>query len=372
MNVAVGRSIAVGRNVVAQVREKNLSFVAGSLAYYAFVSLIPLLLLLLVVTAFLGGEQFAQQVIDQTQAYLTPEAQELVEQAISDQRGAGSLSVIGFVVLVWGTLKILRALDTAFSQVYGTTGKQSLLEQIGDGLVTLAAIGVAIVATVAAGAAFVFLDVPFIGVLSPVLLIVGLTVAFVPMYYLFPDVDLRLRSAIPGAIVAAVGWTLLQVGFQVYAATAGQDAYGALGAVVMLVTWLYFGGFIILIGAVVNAVLTGHAGRPAPGDARAGIPAVDQDRAERPPEPPAEVAEEPAPAAAGTGRIRDFETGPVGPEATEEASAPTAGVRTPDADVEVANGEGAGRLARLAPYAAIGVGLLLTAVGVLLGLRRRA
>jgi len=47
-------------------------------------------------------------------------------------------------------------------------------------------------------------------------------------------------------VFAAVGWTVLQIGFQLYASNAGQyEAYGAVGAVLLFVTWLYFAGIII-------------------------------------------------------------------------------------------------------------------------------
>nr|WP_276279014.1 YhjD/YihY/BrkB family envelope integrity protein [Halorussus sp. DT72] len=69
-------------------------------------------------------------------------------------------------------------------------------------------------------------------------------------------VEMSVREALPGAVVAGVGWVALQVLFQFYLAHAGQyQAYGVIGAVLLLLTWLYFAGAVVLLGGVVNSVL---------------------------------------------------------------------------------------------------------------------
>ncbi|MUV58229.1 YihY/virulence factor BrkB family protein, partial [Halogeometricum sp. CBA1124] len=53
---------------------------------------------------------------------------------------------------------------------------------------------------------------------------------------------------------------MLEVGFQVYAANAGRyEAYGVIGGVLLLLTWLYFSGLVVLLGAAVNAVLSNRS-----------------------------------------------------------------------------------------------------------------
>lgn len=70
---------------------------------------------------------------------------------------------------------------------------------------------------------------------------------------------MTLRKALPGAAVAAVGWTLLQALFQVYVSmTSGAQLYGVLGGVILLITWLYFGSVVVLLGAATNVVLSGR------------------------------------------------------------------------------------------------------------------
>lgn len=84
-------------------------------------------------------------------------------------------------------------------------------------------------------------------------------IVFLPLYYVMPPVDVSAREALPGTAVAAVGWLVLQFGFQIYVANAGNyQAYGLLGAVLLFQTWLYFASILVLMGAVVNVVLAGR------------------------------------------------------------------------------------------------------------------
>ena len=125
-------------------------------------------------------------------------------------------------------------------------------------LVSIAVSVAAIVAATSVFGAFAG-TVPFLGVLLPLVLAVGLVVAFFPMYYVFPDVAVSPREVLPGVVVAAVGWALLQGLFQIYVAvsTNGGSTDFVTG-IMLLLTWLYFSGVVMLLGAVVNAILGGH------------------------------------------------------------------------------------------------------------------
>ena len=254
------RAGALARRVVAEVRAENVPFMAGSIAYQAFVSLVPLVALVFVAAAVAGDAALADRVIAMTGSFLPPSAQRLLRNYIvGDVDGGSGVSVIGVVTLVWGTLKIFRGLDTAFSEIYDTEARNSLVDQLKDGLVVLVALGAAFGLAVAATTVFAVLNVPFVGLFTPLLLVVGLSVAFLPMYYRFPDVDVTVRQVVPGVVVAAVGWTVLQSLFQVYVAATGKtSAVDVVGAIVLLLTWLYFSGLVLLVGAVVNAVLAGR------------------------------------------------------------------------------------------------------------------
>ncbi|MFD1564831.1 YhjD/YihY/BrkB family envelope integrity protein [Haloarchaeobius amylolyticus] len=260
MGSTVRDAVPFAKSVVTGIQEKNVTFMAASIAYQAFVSLIPLLVLLFFLVSFVGDEGLATQVSATTEGFLPESGQVMLENGIEGDTGSVGTSLIGLVALVWGSLKIFRGLDTAFSEIYASTAENSLVDQVRDGIVVFSVIGVALVAAALTTVVFAFFpSIPFIGVLNPLLLVVGLTVAFLPMYYFFPDIDVSVREVLPGVVVAAVGWAALQSLFQVYVAFSSSSASaGPIGAILLLLTWLYFGGLILLVGAVVNATHSGH------------------------------------------------------------------------------------------------------------------
>lgn len=267
MSVVHGRRLveatSVVRDVIAEVREKNVPFMAGSIAYSAFVSLFPLLLLALLVASALGGRALADLVIQYAGSYLTPSGRRLVTDAILRAGGRAELSILGVLVLGWGVLKVFRGLDTAFSSLYDTDRTNDLADQLRDGVIVLGAITLAVATTFAASAAFALLPwLPFLGIVNPIILVIGLTLAFFPVYYVYPDRDLTPRQVLPGTVFAAVGWAILQAVFQVYVSISSTaELYGVVGAVLLVITWLYFSALVLLLGATVNVILDRHHGQ---------------------------------------------------------------------------------------------------------------
>jgi len=191
---------------------------------------------------------------------LTPAASVLLVDALTSATGRGGATVVGVTLSIWGALKVFRGVDVAFSQIYGTQNVASFLGNLRDALAALVGIGVAL-----AGFAVVASLGAIFGVtvaLSGLALLPILVVAFLPLYYLFPDTEVTVREIVPGTVVAAGGWTVLAMGFGVYASLAGGfQVYGVIGGVLLLVTWFYFAGQILLVGAALNAVLAGAPDR---------------------------------------------------------------------------------------------------------------
>ncbi len=255
-------SIMFVRVVWRRIREENVTFMAGSIAYQAFISLVPLLVLTLFVFSVVGGEQFATRLITIIDTALAPNVSPIVAAAFRLEPTTGT-SIIGMITLLWGSFRIFRGLDTAFSEIYDTHRENTLTRQMTDGAVAIIALLGALFATTLATTIFVGLNVPYIGVLTPFLLVGVLFIAFFPMYWRFPNTDVSIDETVPGALVAAVGWGALQAVFEAYVVVVGQlDTASLLGAILLLLLWLYLDSLILLVGAVVNAVV---ADLPRPG-----------------------------------------------------------------------------------------------------------
>lgn len=259
------RVTSFGRTFVGEVQEKEITFIAASLAYYAFVSLIPLVLLLLVAISVVGGQGMAEDIRNVAGGVLSPSGEGIVTDAIDNQSGAAGATVVSLLALLWSALKVFRGLDTAFSRAYGRRA-DGIVAQLKNGLVTLVAVVLGIVITVGVGAAVALSPVDItvagvsaVAVAGTLATLLGLSLTLLPLYYFLPGGNVTVREAIPGAVFAAVGWTILQIVFRFYTAWAGNyEAYGVLGAVLLLVTLLYFAGMVLLLGVVLNAVRAGR------------------------------------------------------------------------------------------------------------------
>src|SRR5690625_6180499 len=88
--------------------------------------------------------------------------------------------------------------------------------------------------------------------LTALILIVILTILFL----LGPSRKLKLRHALPGAVIATVGWMVTSWGFSFYVSNFGNYSatYGSLGGVIVLVMWVFLTGLILMIGAEINVI----------------------------------------------------------------------------------------------------------------------
>ena len=253
------RVVTLVRAIVHEVRAENLTFMAGSIAYHAFLSLLPILVLVLAAISTFGDQSLVDAFLRLTQSVLTRGAGEVVVDELSATRGSLSASLVGGVVLVWGTLRIFRGLDQAFSDIYESEAANTFVDQIGDGMVVLGTFAVAILCGVVVNSVFPATGDPLLSVVRRVLFVGGLVVTFLPMYYIFPDSDVTVREVVPGVVLAAVGLTVFESVFQFYLSYRNPDEAGVVTGIVLLLTWLYFSGLVILLGAVVNAVLANRS-----------------------------------------------------------------------------------------------------------------
>lgn len=248
------------RYLVATLRENFALLIAGSLAYSAFMSILPLITLTLVVATVFGGQEFVDAAMQFVAQYTPPSLQDLFRQALQNTAGRAAVSLVSLGLILWSALRVFRTLDTSFSMFYNTTGVDGIVGKTRDALLVVGSLFVALVVTVGLGLAASLLPwLPLNGLLAPVVLLVPLVIAFLPMYYVFPDTQVTVREVLPGAVVAAVGWTGLQFGFSLYVTYASQSqVYGTLGAVLLVLTWLYLAGLLLLAGVAVNVVLSGR------------------------------------------------------------------------------------------------------------------
>lgn len=244
------------RAVVHEVRVEKLTFMAGSIAYHAFISILPLLLLVLTLVDRTQNTALRDSIVGVMQAVLTTEASAVIQRGLVE--ADASVSLLGAAFLVWGAMRIFRGLDTAFSDIYETESENSFTDQLGDGVVLLLTVTMAIVAASFIGSRFSVMGTGLVGVILRALVtVVGLFVVFYPMYYIFPDTDVSALEIVPGTAFAAVSITIAQAVFTIF--KSGGSGGNLVASILVLLTWLYVIGLLLLIGVVINAVLSNRS-----------------------------------------------------------------------------------------------------------------
>lgn len=247
--------------MVAIARREQVVLTAGSIAYFTFISLVPLLLLLVTVLSTFRSHALTAWILTRATRALAPRSATVLQEIVFDAATGQPVTVASGVVLLWGALLTFRALNSAFGGIYDTYRESSLLGTAADVLLVLVVVVVSVVALTVAGellSAFVTAD--FWDALWPLLLFGVLATVFFPLYYVLPDVDVTVREALPGAVSAAAAWSVLRVLFGYYASVSSTaEFYGAAGTFLLILVWLYVGGFVLLGGAILNATLAGHA-----------------------------------------------------------------------------------------------------------------
>lgn len=255
----------ISRRAVSGFLNHEALQTAGSMAYFAVLSLFQLLVLGVVVGSYIVGEGEARDfVVDQVQAGSPLDAETVgsIIDSVIESRGAMSIISIGF--LLWSALGIFSALSNGISRVFENAPKRPFLQDklVGlllmglTGLLALASLIIGIVTGILQDAASsVIADLPgggtaiwLIGLLAPLILIF---LAFWVIYKVVPNRPVGWGEVLPGAVVAAVLWTILRFGFTWYATSVANydSAFGPLSTGITLLVFLYFASVIVLLGA---------------------------------------------------------------------------------------------------------------------------
>jgi len=271
---------AVGKAIWAD----NILTIAAAVAYNFFFSIFPLLLFAAPLLALVGNkQQVFNWILDQLAGSVPPAAYTLLKGVAHDivfAPNAPGLVSIGAVLTAYSASNIFGSLMGALNIAYHVKNdrrawwKQRLIQLgmvvIAGGLMAFAAAvmlgGPNIVDTVAR---FTHLNgIAKWGwmVLQYPLAFAFLVAAFWLMYYILPDFPQHKRQILVGAIVAAALWIIATTLFRLYVIkfTTFNKAYGTVGAVLLLLTWMYYSMAVVLAGGELNAELAKGTAEVAP------------------------------------------------------------------------------------------------------------
>jgi YihY family inner membrane protein len=234
---------------------------AALLAFYAFLSLFPLLLVFVTLLGYaVAGDPALRERIIDTVILQFPVAGDQIQRSIRTIEGSGLGLAVGIVGTLWGGLGITQSAQDAMNAVWNVPRKDRpnlwlrLARSLGSLL--LVVVGV-LAATVLAGQGTARAGI--LGRLFPLAgsLLLNLLLLTV-MFQVLTATRVRWRQLLPGAVVGALGWSVLQaVGIWLVdrQLTRANLVYGVFAIVIALLSWLSLSGQLLLYAAEVNVVL---------------------------------------------------------------------------------------------------------------------
>lgn len=252
------RSLAVPAAVVKKFGDDDGGDLASLIAYRAFFSLFPLLLLLTTVLGYVlaGNADLRQEAVDSTLAQFPVIGDQI---KLSSLEGNGIALAVGIVGSLWAGLGVVLATERALDRVWGVArpDRPGFLASRLRALALLFVLGaLTIVSTVASG--LVGGGAGLLGPIAGVVVSIGVNVVvFGAVFTLLGQRSTSLRTLLPGIALAALCWSALQLvgGFFVsHEVRNATPAYGTFALVLGLLVWIQLGATLTVLSAELNVV----------------------------------------------------------------------------------------------------------------------
>lgn len=261
---------AITRDALKLWLDRNAFSHAGSLAFYTLFSLAPVFIIAVSVIGMVLGEQAAQgQIVTQIQDVMGREAALAIEQAVAQSRidASGLLpTLLGVAALIVGATTVFAQMQYSLNSLWGVAARpnrNSIVVWLKRRLLSLAVVlaiafvllvslllGVAVRATLHFTHQFVPAAAALLSGAELLLSWVAISLLFCAIFKILPDVVLKWREVVVGALVTATLFSIGRYGIAVYLAyTATASTYGAAGSVVLILLWVYYSSMILLFGA---------------------------------------------------------------------------------------------------------------------------
>ena len=243
---------------------------AAAIAYFAIFSLFPLTLLSIAIASFSLGPLVDQHAVVQRLEFIAPALGQLLGENIDEViRVRGPITFVAFVSLIWSASNIFNMLTGTLNKIWDIQRGQPIWKRRGLAILfVLTFVGPALFAASIAGSMIATLRawlpepiIPIGGAISFGVAILLDIAFFMTVYTMLPHANATWREILPGAIGAGLLWELAKKAFLFFVSTyisISNLVYGSVAAIIVLLTWAYLSGLILLFGAYLSVAYFKH------------------------------------------------------------------------------------------------------------------
>jgi YihY family inner membrane protein len=249
--------------VIKKYGDDNGGVLASNLAYSAFVSIFPLLLILTTILGLVAAVNptARTQVLDAVAGQVPLIGKTLTGNVQELKRSSIIGLIIGFIGLIWGAIGLAQSGLFTMEQVWNLPGpaRPGYVQRLGRAMLFIALLGGGVIATTFLASLNTYLLKGFWAVVLAELLAAAFnTGMYIGAFRALTPKGVPTRRLLPGAIVGGVGWTALQVlgTWLVHHFLHSDSVYGIFGVVLGLLAWIYVAVQLTVYAAEINVVLT--------------------------------------------------------------------------------------------------------------------
>jgi membrane protein len=278
----------LGKRVLSEIQEDDVFGRSAQLAYYFLLALFPLLLFSISVIGILlgSGTGLRHSLFNYLSQVLPGGAFQLVDSTISEVSTAssGGKVTFGLLAALWAASNGMGAITQALNVAYNVKETRPWWKQrlTAMGLtLNLSVLIISALVLVLYGGRLAYYVAGNYGfgevfnitwkVLQWPIVVAFILLAFALIYYLAPDLhEQKWAWVTPGSVVGVGLWLVVSFGFKLYLHffDSYSKTYGTLGAVIVLMLWLYLTGAAILVGGEVNSEIENAAAKEGDPDAK--------------------------------------------------------------------------------------------------------
>jgi membrane protein len=259
--------VTLAKRTLKEFSADDCTTYAQAIAYSALCSIFPLLLgAAALMGKFIADSDKRDQVMSSIYANI-PAASSFVSDTLqSAEKSSGSLTLVAALLLVASGRTVFQSIVHALDIAFETPAERGFVQSIVLAFELLFGVGLLLVLSLAVTAIVQALaSVSILGfgpykdtlILTPIQFLISLAVSFAMFGLLYkwaPNTQLSWRDVAPGAGLAALLFEIAKLAFVIYVKTfLSTSAYGAIGGVIVLLTWCYFASIILLLGAELSS-----------------------------------------------------------------------------------------------------------------------
>jgi len=250
-------------------RKDNVPRIGAALAYYAIFSLAPLVLILVGVSRlFFAQEAARNQLLFQLEKILSPAGTQITQTILNNAaeltaKSGTAATIIGAIIVLIGATAVFRQIHGAIDTIWHTSITKrhghlktfliknlvALLMVLGAGLLLIASFIVTAVITIVANNPFVTFSPAFLEIINTLISFTTIVIVFSVTIKMLSAVHLKWQHILPGALVTSFFFILGKFLFGLYLGLTNLgSAYGAAGAFIVFLFWVYYSAQIFLFG----------------------------------------------------------------------------------------------------------------------------